>query len=188
MIFTEDPIHRGIATSRRAEKGSRIDFAMEPKTVLFTANKSSYSGFDDASIEVMSLGDRRKKTLMRGGTYGRYVPSGHLLYVNRGTLFAVPFDLGALEVRGAPTPVQDQVAYSSNNGDAGFEASQTGTVLYKSGIALGGAVSVQWLESDGKTRALLPKTRLLRSAEPLAGRTAAGDGGHRRVEPGHLGL
>jgi serine/threonine-protein kinase len=127
------------------------------KTVLFTANKSGYSGFDDARIEVMSLGDRRKKTLMRGGTYGRYVPSGHLLYVNRATLFAVPFDVGALEVRGAPTPVLNQLAYSSSNGDAEFEASQTGTLLYGSGGARGGSVSVQWLESDGKTRALLPK-------------------------------
>jgi hypothetical protein len=49
--------------------------------------------FDDASIEVMSFSDRRKKTLVRGGTYGRYLSSGHLLYVNRGTLFAVPFDV-----------------------------------------------------------------------------------------------
>jgi serine/threonine-protein kinase len=127
------------------------------KTVLFTANTNSYSGFDDASIEVMSLGDRHKKTLMRGGTYGRYLPSGHLLYVNRGTLFAVPFDPGALEVRGAPTPVLNQVAYSSNNGDAEFEASQTGTLVYESGGPRGGSVTVQWLESDGKTRALLPK-------------------------------
>jgi serine/threonine-protein kinase len=127
------------------------------KTVLFTANKSGYSGFDDASIEVMYLGDRHKKTLMRGSTYGRYLPSGHLLYVNRGTLFAVPFDLGALEVRGAPTAVLNQVAYSSINGDASFEGSQTGTLVYESGGARGGSVTVQWLESDGKTRALLPK-------------------------------
>ena len=41
----------------------------------------------------MSLTDRRRKTLQRGGTFGRYLPSGHLAYVNRGTLFAVPFDL-----------------------------------------------------------------------------------------------
>jgi serine/threonine-protein kinase len=127
------------------------------KTVLFMSNKTAYSGFDDASIEVRSLGDRRKKTLIRGGTYGRYLPSGHLLYLNRGTLFAVPFDLGALEVRGAPTPVLNQVAYNSNNGGAGFEASQTGTLVYESGGARGGSVTVQWLESDGKTQALLPK-------------------------------
>ena len=60
------------------------------------AEAANVGGFDDASIEVMSLGDRRTKTLLRGGTYGRYVPGGHLLYVNRGTLFAVPFDLDTL--------------------------------------------------------------------------------------------
>src|SRR5262249_17358544 len=105
----------------------------------------------------MSLGDRRKKTLLRGGTYGRYVPSGHLLYVNRGTLYAVPFDLGALEVRGAPTRVLDQVAYSSNSGVAEFGASQTGTLVYRSGGTRSELVTVQWLESAGKTRALLAK-------------------------------
>jgi len=125
--------------------------------VLSTANKSPYSGYDEASIEVMSLGDRHKKTLMRGGADGRYLPSGHLLYVNGGTLFAVPFDLGALAVRGAPTPVLNQVAYSSTNGGAGFAASQTGTLVYESGGARGGSVTVQWMESDGRTRALLPK-------------------------------
>jgi serine/threonine-protein kinase len=119
------------------------------KAVLFTANKTGYSGFDDASIEVMSLGDRRKKTLMRGGTYGRYVPSGHLLYVNRGTLFAVPFDLSAVGVRGAPTPLLDQVAYNQFNGSAQFEASQTGTLVNESGGARGGSVIVAM---DGERR------------------------------------
>jgi serine/threonine-protein kinase len=126
------------------------------KAVLFTAH-TRLGSFDEASIEVMSLRDRRKKTLLPGGTNGRYVPSGHLLYVNRGTLFAVPFDPGALEIRGAPTVVLNQVAYGRNNGDAEFEASQTGTLVYRSGGTRLGLVTVQWLESDGKTRALLPK-------------------------------
>jgi serine/threonine-protein kinase len=127
------------------------------KAVLFTAHTRGLGGYDEASIEVMSLGDRRRKTLLRGGTYGRFLPSGHLLYVHRGTLFAVPFDLGALEVRGAPAVVLNQVAYSSNHGVAEFEASQTGTLVYRRGGTQDGLVTVQWLESDGKTRALLPK-------------------------------
>ena len=45
------------------------------KAVLFTANTST-SAFDGANIEVMSLADRRRKTLQRGGTYGRYLPTG----------------------------------------------------------------------------------------------------------------
>ena len=38
--------------------------------------------------------------LQRAGLYARYVPSGHIIYVTKGTLFAVPFDLARLEVRG----------------------------------------------------------------------------------------
>jgi Tol biopolymer transport system component len=46
------------------------------KTVLFTANTGG--GFDGANIEVMSFADHGRKTLVRGGTYGHYLPSGHL--------------------------------------------------------------------------------------------------------------
>ena len=67
------------------------------KAVLFTASPTN-GAFDAANIEVMSLADHRRKTLVRGGTFGRYLPSGHLVYVNRGTLFAVPFDVDRLEV------------------------------------------------------------------------------------------
>jgi serine/threonine-protein kinase len=80
------------------------------KAVLFTAHNAT-SGFDQANIEVVTLADRQRKTLVRGGTFGRYLPSGHLVYVTRGVLFAVPFDLDRLEVRGAPTTVLDRVAY-----------------------------------------------------------------------------
>ncbi len=69
------------------------------KAVLFTA-ASSANGSGTANIEVMSLGNHHRKTLQRGGTFGRYLPSGHLVYVNSGTLFAVPFDLDRLEVHG----------------------------------------------------------------------------------------
>ena len=106
----------------------------------------------------MSLGDHRRKTLQRGGTFGRYLPSGHLIYVNKGTLFAVPFDLETLAVRGTPSPVLEQVAYSPGNGSAQFDFSRTGTLVYRSGGAAGGGlVTVQWLDGAGKTQPLLAK-------------------------------
>src|SRR5579863_4674010 len=59
------------------------------KTVLFTAENSTV-GFDDAKIEAVTLADHHRKTVQRGGTYGRYVPApggkGYLTYVSRGTL------------------------------------------------------------------------------------------------------
>ncbi len=126
------------------------------KAVLFTAHTAT-EGFDTANIEVMSLADHHTKTLQRGGTFGRYLPSGHLIYVNRGTLFAVPFDLDRLEVRGAPAPVLDQVGYNAGNGSAQFDFSQTGTLIYRSGGAGGGLLTVQWLDAAGKTQPLLAK-------------------------------
>jgi Tol biopolymer transport system component len=126
------------------------------KTVLFTANTTAV-GFEGANIEVMSLANHRTRILVRGGTFGRYLPSGHLIYVNRGTLFAVPFDLDRLEVRGTPSPVLNQVGYSAGGGSAQFDFSQTGTLIYRSGEAGGALLTVQWLDAAGKTQPLLAK-------------------------------
>jgi len=126
------------------------------KAVLFTANRAA-AAFDGADIEVMSLADRRTKTLVRGGTFGRYLPSGHLVYINNGTLFAVQFDLDRLEVRGTPTPLLEQVAYSSANGFAQFEFSRSGTLVYREGAGVGGMVTIEWLEGGDKKQSLLAK-------------------------------
>ena len=126
------------------------------KAVLFTANTNG-TEFDAANIEVMSFSDHRRKTLVRGGTFGRYLPSGHLVYVNRGTLFAVPFDVDRLEAHGTPAPVLDQVGYNTTQGYAQLDFSQTGTLIYRSGGAGGGLLTVGWLDGAGKTQPLLAK-------------------------------
>jgi Tol biopolymer transport system component/predicted Ser/Thr protein kinase len=131
------------------------------KTVVFTSNTSPVGGFDDATIQAVSLADGRRKTLRQGGTFGRYLPaskgSGHLIYVNRGTLFAVPFDPAALEVRGSAVPILEQVAYGALNGPAKLDASPSGTLVYEGGGSDAGLVTLQWLEESGKTRPLLAK-------------------------------
>ncbi|MGD1094767.1 MAG: hypothetical protein ABSB35_22595 [Bryobacteraceae bacterium] len=131
------------------------------KAVLFTS-RTSMNAFDGANIEVMSLADHRRKTLQRGGTFGRYLPAsngtGHLVYINRGTLFAVPFDPDKLEVRGTPSQVLGEVAYSTGTGSAQFDFSRNGTLVYRSGGAEGGGLlTVAWLDGTGKTQPLLAK-------------------------------
>ncbi|MGH9454161.1 MAG: winged helix-turn-helix domain-containing protein [Terriglobia bacterium] len=125
------------------------------KAVLFSAYRS-LAGLDGATIEVVSLTDGRRKTLVRGGTYGQYLPSGHLVYINQGTLFAAPFDADRLEVHGTPTPVLENVAYSAAKGSAQIDLSRTGTLVYQSSKAGSGLVTVQWLDESGNTRPLLP--------------------------------
>lgn len=131
------------------------------KAVLFTAHNATI-GFDEANIEVVTLADQRRKTLVRGGTFGRYLPSGHLVYVNRGTLFAVPFNLGRLEVQGTPTAVLEHVAYVPANGAAQFAFSTDptgpGAAVYRSGGPSADELfTVKWLDSTGKTQSLLTK-------------------------------
>ncbi len=131
------------------------------KAVLFTSH-TAISGFDGANIDVMILADHHRKTLLRGGTFGRYLPAssgnGHLVYINKGTLFAVPFDPGKLEVRGAPSPVLEEVAYNPTGGAAQFDFSRNGTLVYRSGkAAQGNLVTVQWLDAAGRTEPLLAK-------------------------------
>ena len=125
------------------------------KAVLFSVYSSLY-GLDSATVEVLSLRDGRRKTLVRGGTWGRYLPTGYLLYINKGTIFGIPFDLDRLEVHGTATPVMEGVAYSEASGSAQIDFSRIGTVVYRSSRVGGELVTVQWLDGYGNARPLLP--------------------------------
>jgi serine/threonine-protein kinase len=120
--------------------------------VLFTAS-SNYGNFDEAAVAVVSLNDHRKKTLLEhGGMYPRYLQSGHLVYVTKGTLFSVPFDLERLEVRGPPI-VAEHVSRNSNIGDAQIDFSRSGTFVFRTG-GTEGLTTIQWLDAAGKTVSL----------------------------------
>src|ERR1051326_9192423 len=72
---------------------------------IFTAHHS-FVAFEDARIDAVSFQDGKVKTLVRGGYFGRYLPTaghhGHLIYVHQGVLFGLEFDPERLEVRGDP--------------------------------------------------------------------------------------
>jgi serine/threonine-protein kinase len=77
-------------------------------------------GTDSDTIEAVSLSDGKRKVVVRGGTSPHYLPSGHLVYVNQSTLFAIPFDPVKLETSGnAPIPVLDDVWVNRANPPSG---------------------------------------------------------------------
>ena len=74
------------------------------KSILFSAIDDR----PDPQVYVQRLDSGERKPLLRGhGT--RYVPSGHLVFVQGGSLMAVPFDLERLEVTGSPVAVVPDV-------------------------------------------------------------------------------
>ena len=125
------------------------------KAVIFTARRST----GDA-IKLVTIDDRRVKTVYEGGLFGRYLPgtrgSGYLLFINGGTLFAVSFDSDRLEVRGSPVPVLDGIGFSNvlAAGSAQFDVSRTGTLVYRSSGPGVGSVSLQWVDASAKPQPL----------------------------------
>ena len=103
------------------------------ETVLFTlATGTSPERWDQARIVTHSLKSGERKTLLDGGSDGRYVPTGHLVYAVRGIVFAVPMDLRRLEVTSGQIPIIEGVrrVAAATTGAAQFEFSSTGSLVY----------------------------------------------------------
>ena len=135
------------------------------KAILFAAIPAL--DVDKFTIEVLTLADRRRKIVARGGPSPRYLATsngaGHVLYINKGTLFAIPFDLDTLETRGTAVPVLDDVAYNALVGSGEFDVSRTGTLVYRR--SSGGAsalTTVQWVDPTGRKEPLRAKPGVYR--------------------------
>ncbi len=84
----------------------------------------------DGRVAVLTVAGTQK-ILVEGGTYGRYVPTGHLLYAVGGTVFAAPFDVRRLALTGPALPVIRNVRmqwYGLAN--ASLDFSSTGLLVY----------------------------------------------------------
>ena len=123
------------------------------KALLITESAPTGS-YDTARILAFSLTDRTRKVVIQGGYQARYVSSGHLVYLKGGTLFAAPFDLDALEVRGSAVPAIQGVATNSTFGGAQLAISQNGTVVYVAGETTADKAPIRWIDRTGKTEML----------------------------------
>jgi Tol biopolymer transport system component len=122
------------------------------QAVLFTVYKSG--AYEDAEIDVISFKNGERKTLYRGGYFGRYASSGHLLFLHQGTLWVAPFNLRQLTVTTALQPALEEVN-SNVNGGGDFDFSQTGALVYVSSEAQSSfPYSIWWLDSEGQTKPL----------------------------------
>jgi len=103
---------------------------------------------------VHTLASGTRKVLHRNGYHGRYIPSGHLVFIHEGTLFAAPFDLDRLELTGQPVAALEGVTANPETAGAQFAFSREGTLVYQHGEGLGLAAPIQWMDSEGKLQPL----------------------------------
>ena len=126
------------------------------QAVLFTTFAGGIlADANRANIEVLSFKTGERKTLVRGSRLGRYLPSGHLVYLHQNSLLAAAFDLDKLAIIGAPQAVLEDVSYISFTSPGDFDFAQTGIFVYISGKGEPPR-SIFWLDSAGKTQPLHP--------------------------------
>ena len=124
------------------------------KAVLFTGHSSPAGGFDNANLVVQTLPAGPRKTVQRGGLFGRYLTSGHLLYIHEGTLFVAPFDPDRLELSGQGVPVIERVISNPGSGSAQFAFSSTGTLVYATGQSVQNDAPIHWMDRQGRATPL----------------------------------
>lgn len=113
-----------------------------------------------SGIAVVALRDGALEPVAPDGTFARHLSAAgvdYVLYVNQGTLFALPFDLRRFAASGAALPVLDDVAYAASFGYAQLDISANGVLAYRRDAGLR---SLAWLDRHGAVEPLpLPAGR-----------------------------
>ena len=152
VVSVEDGTSRQL-TNVRGDEGEldhRFPHVLpDGRTVLFTVATA-----DRPMIAVASMETGEHRRLFEGST-PTYVATGHLLYANRGSLFAVPFDEAHGEPRGIPNPVLEGIAsvWWGNAEVVHYSVSDSGSLVYIPGDVTSefGQGRLVWVSRDGKS-------------------------------------
>jgi serine/threonine-protein kinase len=128
-------------------------------TAMLFAAFGSVGGSEGANVLAQPLPSGHSKIVLRGAHYARYIRSGHLLYAQGTTIFAVPFDVDRLEVRGQPVAVVDGVLGFKVSGASSFDVSDNGTLSYIPGQLASQEVPMLWMRRNGTTTPMRAEPR-----------------------------
>jgi len=135
------------------------------KAVLFTSVGGEYENFDEAQIEVLILETKERRVLHRGGTYARYVGSGHIVFVSGTSMFAAPFDLDSLTMTGSIVPVLEGLSTDPVHGGAQFSVSDNGRLAYVEGGGSDTGSQLVWVDRSGNRSAISDERRTFLNPE-----------------------
>jgi eukaryotic-like serine/threonine-protein kinase len=160
-----------VSTPGEAER-AHIPSSVLPgdRVLLYTSRKRVWT-WGDEEVVALDLATGERTVLVHDAADTRYAPTGHLLFLRRSVLFAVPFVPGSLSVRGTPVPVLERIAQSLVGGNA---RDMTGAGQYA--FTAGGTLA--WIRADDapdREATLVTVDRRGRvSALPAPGRNYAG--------------
>jgi Tol biopolymer transport system component len=92
-----------------------------------------FQDLDSAEVAVLEPGSERRRVVLEGSTFARYVEDGYLVFVRGESVLSVPFDLDSLRTTGPEVPLSD-VAVMFDQGTAQI-ASGRGVLVSADGPA-----------------------------------------------------
>jgi serine/threonine protein kinase/Tol biopolymer transport system component len=115
-------------------------------TVLFTIFRPDMT---EAQVAALHLDTGAIVPLVSDAVYGRYVSTGHLLFLRSNNLMAVPFNVSRLEARGTPTPVMDDLVLNPQEAETILAISDTGTLAYVRESVMNPERGLVWVDRQG---------------------------------------
>ncbi len=102
---------------------------------------------ENSEAVVRHVETKVEKALLKTASRVQYAPPGYLIYVREQTLMAQPFDAKALELRGEPFPLAENLGIDAV-GLAHFSASSNGVLVHRAGEASNR--QLVWVDRNGK--------------------------------------
>ncbi len=123
--------------------------------MLFTVTHTSPADVSEYDVAVADLAAGTHRVLVRA-VFGRYAPSGHLLYVtSSGALMGARFDPDAMELTGPPVTLARGVTVGLF-GSVDLSMAGDGTLVYRTGGGANGVGRVVWVGRDGSVTPVDP--------------------------------
>ncbi|OFW15662.1 MAG: hypothetical protein A3H29_18405 [Acidobacteria bacterium RIFCSPLOWO2_02_FULL_67_21] len=135
-------------TTAQQSSHARPAFLPDGNHFLYIAQAGAPPGAYVAAL------DAPEPRFLVDATQVAYSPSGHLLFVRQGTLYAQRFDAGARTLSGEPVPLAQQVLETGGNAGQTLSASDGGLVAFRaaSGVA---RRQLAWFDRAGRLSSLI---------------------------------
>ena len=131
-----------VPTGGASDAKHGLPWPLPGERALLYSVRAAERAWGEEEIVAFTLATGERRALLKDASDARYLPTGHLLFLRRGTLFAVPFDAERLQVRGAPVAMLETVAQALAGGHASdatgagqYAVAPTGTLAWLPGPA-----------------------------------------------------
>jgi len=121
-------------------------------SLLFTLLPAAVGSWNRAQIVVQSIESGERVELVNGARDARYLPTGHLVYVVNGVLFAAPLDVPTRRLGAAVPVVREMFDAGTVTGAVHYDIADTGSLVYVPRIGV--ALRLTWVDRNGVETAI----------------------------------